>query len=80
MGWMNGVLGFNSLRGAGNFSPVQWVPLFLGVKWPTCEADRSPLSSAEVKECIKLYLHSPNMPSWLGAQLKESTPYYIVHD
>jgi hypothetical protein len=61
--------------GAGNFSlhhrvrngsvatqpPIQWVPgaLFLGVKRPVREADHSPPSSAEVKECVELYLHSP---------------------
>jgi hypothetical protein len=33
------------------------------------EADHSPPSSAEVKECVALYLHSPNTPSWRGAQL-----------
>jgi hypothetical protein len=27
-------------------------------------------SCAEVKECVELYLHSPNTPSWRGAQLK----------
>jgi hypothetical protein len=32
---------------------------FLGVKRPGHEADHSPLSSAEVKECVDLYLHSP---------------------
>jgi hypothetical protein len=32
------------------------------------EADHSPLSSAEVKEWVELYLHSPNTPSWRGAQ------------
>jgi hypothetical protein len=35
------------------------------------EADHSPLSSAEVKEWVELYLHSPNTPSWRGAQLGE---------
>jgi hypothetical protein len=34
-----------------------------------CEADHSPPFSAEVKEWVELYLHSPNMPSWRGAQL-----------
>jgi hypothetical protein len=33
------------------------------------EADHSPPSSAEVNEWVKLYLHSPNTPSWRGAQL-----------
>jgi hypothetical protein len=32
------------------------------------EADHSPPSSAEVKEWVELYLHSPNTPSWCGAQ------------
>jgi hypothetical protein len=72
--------------GAGNFShhciqngsgptqpPIQWVPgaLSLGVKWPVREAYHSPPSSAEVKEKVELYLHSPNTPSWHGTQLKE---------
>jgi len=33
------------------------------------EADHSPPSSAEVEEWVKLYLHSPNTPSWGGTQL-----------
>jgi hypothetical protein len=47
--------------------PIQWVPgaLSLGKKRPGCEADGSPQSSAEVKECVELYLHSPNI-SWRG--------------
>jgi hypothetical protein len=32
------------------------------------EADHSPPSSTEVKEWVELYLHSPNTPSWRGAQ------------
>jgi hypothetical protein len=53
--------------------PIQWVPgdLSLGVKWPGHEADHSPPSSAKVKECVELYLHSPNTPSWRDAQLKK---------
>jgi hypothetical protein len=41
--------------------------LSLGVKRPGLEADHSPPSGAEVKECMELYLHSPNMSSWRGA-------------
>jgi hypothetical protein len=33
------------------------------------EADHSRPSSAEVEEWVDLYLHSPNTPSWRGAQL-----------
>jgi hypothetical protein len=35
--------------------PIQWVPgaLYLGEKRPRREADHSPPSSAEVKECVK---------------------------
>jgi hypothetical protein len=42
---------------------------FPGVKRPGREADNSPPSSAEVKECVELYLQSPNTPAWSGAQL-----------
>jgi hypothetical protein len=64
---------------AGNFSllrtalgptqpPIQWVPgaLSLGVKRPGREADHSPPSSAEVRECVELP-PLPNTPSWRGA-------------
>jgi hypothetical protein len=77
------VLGFDSRRGLGAFLfttasrtalgptqlPIQWVPvaLYLEVKRPGREADHSPPSSAEVKECVELYFHSPNTPSWRGA-------------
>jgi hypothetical protein len=52
--------------------PTQGVPgaLSVEVKRPGREADHSPTSSAEVKECVELYLHSPNTPSCRGAQLK----------
>jgi hypothetical protein len=41
--------------------PIQLVPgaLSLGVKRPGREADHLPQSSAEVKELVQLYLHSP---------------------
>jgi hypothetical protein len=44
--------------------PIQWVlgALSLGVKRPEREADHSLPSSAEVKECVELYLHSPICP------------------
>jgi hypothetical protein len=46
--------------------------LSLGVKRPEREADNSPPSNAEVTECVGLYFHPPNTPSWRGAQLKRS--------
>jgi hypothetical protein len=41
--------------------PLQWVPgsLSLGVRRLGRETDHSPPSSAEVKECVELHLHSP---------------------
>jgi hypothetical protein len=59
--------------------PIQWVPvaLSLGVKRPRREADHSRPSSAEVKAWVELYLHSPNTPSWSGAQLKEQGQLYL---
>jgi hypothetical protein len=55
-----------------NSVPIQWVPgtLSLGVKRPGRETDNSHPSSVEVKECVELYFHFPNTPSWRGAQLK----------
>jgi hypothetical protein len=52
----------------GNFSlhhHVQNVSgaLSLGVKRLGHEADHSSPSSAEVKECVELYIHSSNTPS-----------------
>jgi hypothetical protein len=71
--WTIGVLGFDSQRGLGIFlfttasrtalgptqPPIQWIPgaLSLGVKWSMREADHSLPSSADVKECVELYLH-----------------------
>jgi hypothetical protein len=65
--------------GAGNFSLHHRVQNGSGVrpagsspgsKATGREADHSPPSSAGVKECVVLYLHSPTTPSWRGAQLK----------
>jgi hypothetical protein len=62
---------------------IKWVPgaLSLGVQRPGREADHSPPSSAEVKECVELYLHSPNTNSWLGAQLRKAQgqPYLYLY-
>jgi hypothetical protein len=60
--------------------PIQWVPetFFLRIKRPVREADHSPPSSTEVKECVELYFHSPNMPSWGGAQLKHRDNFTLI--
>jgi hypothetical protein len=61
-------------NGSGSSSqpPIQgvWGALSLGVKRPGFEADHLPPCSAEVKEWVELYFHSPNTPPWRGAQLK----------
>jgi hypothetical protein len=49
----------------------------LGVTRPGREADHSPPSCAEVKEWVELYLHSPNTPSWRGAQLRHRDNFYL---
>jgi hypothetical protein len=90
----NGVRGFDSWQGLGIFlftttsrmtlghtqSSIQWVPgaLSLGVKQPGHEADHSPPSSAEVKECVELYIYSPYMPSWCGAVKHRDTFTFIT--
>jgi len=53
--------------------PMDTGALSVGVKRPGREADHSPLSSAEVKDCVDIYFHSPNMPSWCGAYLSTGT-------
>jgi hypothetical protein len=74
-GWTIGVLGFDARWRLEIFlfttasrtaleptePPIQWVPwaLSLGVKRPGRETNHSPPSSAEVKECVELYLHYP---------------------
>jgi hypothetical protein len=57
--------------------PIQWVPaaLSLGVTRQEREADRSPPFSAEVKEYMELYLHSPNTSSWCGAKRKHRSNF-----
>jgi hypothetical protein len=69
-GARNFSLHYHVQNGLGPTQPsIQWATgaLFLEVKLPGREADHLPQSSAEVKECIELYLHSPNTPSWRGA-------------
>jgi hypothetical protein len=88
VGWTIKVLGFDSWWELGIFlftttsrtalgptqPSIQWVPgaFSLGVKHLGHEADHSPPSSAKVKECMELYIHSPDTFSWHGAQLKNS--------
>jgi hypothetical protein len=91
-GWTILVIGFDSRGRAGIFLfttasttvlspnqlPIQWIAgaLSLGVKRPGREADHSLPSSAEVKELVEIYVHSPNTPSWRSAQLKHRD-YFI---
>jgi hypothetical protein len=55
--------------------PIRWVSgaVFLGVKRLGREADHSLPPTVEVKEFVKLYLHSPNMSSKSGAHLSTGT-------
>jgi hypothetical protein len=87
MGWTIGWSGFDSQEELGIFlfdtmstpaleptqPPIQWVPgaISLGVKRPGREANRS--SSVAIKECVELYLHSPNTCSLRGAYLCTET-------
>jgi hypothetical protein len=61
--------------------PIQRVPgdLSLGVKRPEREADHSASSSADVKECVDLYLCSFNTSSCHGAQLKHREDNFTVY-
>jgi len=46
--------------------------LFPWGKWPGHEADHSPPSSAEAKQCVELYLHSPIRPHDVVLSLKKT--------
>jgi hypothetical protein len=61
--WQEASLLSNGYRGA----------LSLVVKRPGREAGHLPPSSAEIKDCVELYFHSPNTISWRGAQFKKRT-------
>jgi hypothetical protein len=50
---------------------------FPGAERPGREADHSPLT--EVRECLELYLHFPNTPSWRGALLSTGTTLPLPH-
>jgi hypothetical protein len=89
------VLGFDSRLGLGIFflttasktalgptqPPIKWVPraLSLGVKLPGREADHSSPSSAELKECVELYLHFPSTPSWRVLSYKKAHGQLYVY-
>jgi len=61
--------------------PIQRVPgaPSLGVKWPGRWADHSPPSSAEVKECVELYLHCPNTFSCSCASLRTGAALPLLY-
>jgi hypothetical protein len=50
--------------------PVGTRGFFPGGKVARHETDHSSPSSAKVEECVELYLHFLNTPSWWSAQLK----------
>jgi hypothetical protein len=94
-GWTIGVLGFDSLWGLGIFLfttasrtalgptqlPIQWVPgtLSLGVKCSGREADHSTPSSAEVKECVELYLHPQYVfMAWCSVKKKHLSNFNLL--
>jgi hypothetical protein len=59
---------------------IQWVPaaFCLGVKRPGRKADHSLPSSAEVKECVGLYLHYVFMAWCLGTGTTLPLPYLFI--
>jgi len=58
----------------GKYGLCLWIPrneiiasIRVYLQRPGREADHSPPSSAEVKQWVELYLHSPSTPSWRAA-------------
>jgi hypothetical protein len=61
---------------------IQLVPgaLSLGVKRPGREADHSPPSSAEVEECVELYLHSQYVfMAWCLVKYRDNFTFTFHH-
>jgi hypothetical protein len=67
-----------------NFSAAHPASYPVGTRgsFPRGTADHSPPSSAKVKKCMELYLHSPNTPSWRDAPLHSdySTPVPLPYE
>jgi hypothetical protein len=87
---MIGVLGLDFRRGLEIFLFTTASRTALGPTQPSIqcvsevlslgrEANHSPPSSADIKECVELYLHFPNTPSWRGAQLKHREELYLLY-
>jgi hypothetical protein len=51
-----------------------------GVKWAGYEVVHSPASSAEVKECVKLYLHDPIHLHGVVLSLKHRDNFTFTQD
>jgi hypothetical protein len=69
-----------SVKSLNTQTYILYSSLSLGVKRPGREADHSPPPTAAVKECVELYLHTPNTPSWRGDQLKNKAQgrFYLL--
>jgi hypothetical protein len=63
--------------------PIQWLlgALSPGIKRLGREADISPPSNAEVKECVELYLHSPQSVFMARCLVKyrDNFTFYLHH-
>jgi hypothetical protein len=60
--------------------PIQWVlvALSLGVKRPGIEADHSPPSSAEVKECVDIRGCTQKFPDWPPGERTENDTGAVI--
>jgi len=61
--------------------PIQCVTGALSprLKRPVRKADHSPPSSAEVKECVELYLHSPVRLNGVVLSLEKHRDNFTLH-
>jgi len=54
------------------------VALSLAFKRPGCEADHPSPSSSKVKECMELYIHSPNYAFMAWCLIKHRANFTII--
>jgi hypothetical protein len=65
-------IGYKAWNEIGIWSRIVCKDLKEGGEFCLKVLSRYPPTSAEIKECMELCLHSPNTPPWRGAQLKNS--------
>jgi hypothetical protein len=69
---------FRRVQNCSGVHPASYPMDNMAVKRPEHKAGHLPPSSSDIKDWVKLYLHSPSTPSWRGAQLKKHRDAFTI--